>query len=423
MTAVLPVVSAGAGPAERLGLVDRDGLTVIIVELWAYVVIPRLIQTLLSAKTRFGVGEPVAYSPLALVANQLIGAAVLGSCVVVIARRLNRVPTDRGWALVALLTPWVYIVCRDIYADQSFTRSELIFPLVTVAIWMIKPPLRRFALIGVLTATTAILSLVVAIADPAKGIFVGATGQTVDAEKAILPIGLLVGPLSSANDLGQVLILGLPFIWLLKGLRTKLFLSAITVFALVWTSSRSSLAALAVIAVVAILLAVPSTPVRVLTSAAAACAAGVAMIAVPLQVTDPGDFTNRGLIWLSSLDQWRSSPLLGLGSGWYRRAADYSVNPSLTSFHAHNQFVQILVTSGLIGLVLAGATTGYLLVLGIRRAVRGEAVPVVFLIGLLVSCTLEVSFGFVDREFLLSSAMLSAIAVACADRATRAPQR
>jgi O-antigen ligase len=103
-----------------------------------------------------------------------------------------------------------------------------------------------------------------------------------------------------------------------------------------------------------------------------------------------------------SLQAWSRDPLFGLGSNWYQAIGKYANLLPSTAFHGHNQFVQTLVVGGIVNLVLVVAMVLVLVV----RAARWSRVPVLypatFLAMLFVTCTLEVSFGFVDRGFLLA---------------------
>ena len=72
-----------------------------------------------------------------------------------------------------------------------------------------------------------------------------------------------------------------------------------------------------------------------------------------LQVVDLKDNLGRSQIWQANLDMIKARPLLGWGYGNYKKFRDpyYQRYPEAdTTAHAHNNFLQIWVDSGLLGL-------------------------------------------------------------------------
>lgn len=393
-----------------------DPTTGVLVLAWVVVVVPRLLQSVLSPKARSGVGEPVASSSIANAAELGASAALIAACLTVVVSRHRRLPTDRRVALLVLLLPWLYVVGRDLYAGYTPRIGALLYPALVVALWVLRPPVQRFAAVGVLASATATISIALAVVDPGKGIFISGAGSVVEVDKEILPIGLLIGPFTSANNLGQILALGAPFLLLLPRRDLRLLLVLPVLLALVWTASRSSLAAagVALVAVVAIGLLAPHR--RRIPTIAVLAASAAAVVVLPLTGDSPSDYTNRGLIWSGSLAQWRTSPVTGLGSRWFSEAAAYTESIARTAFHAHNQFIHILVTTGAVGAVMSVGVIGYLIVVAARWAERGVLAPIGFLVALFASCTLEVGFGLVDRDFLIATTIVGTAAIALADR-------
>ena len=82
--------------------------------------------------------------------------------------------------------------------------------------------------------------------------------------------------------------------------------------------------------------------------------------------------TGRDQIWAIAMDEWRANPLFGYGPGLWDDAYRQSINmPNATN--AHNQFVDTLARSGIVGatgLVLYALT---LLVFSVRfsRSTQG----------------------------------------------------
>lgn len=387
--------------------------TVLLVLAWGSVVLPRMAQSLTVDKRRATVGDPLPISSLGLLIDRLTELSILVACVVVVARSLRSLPAVRRRALVLLLAPWVFVVLRDLYLGQPPTRmSQLAFPAVVGALWAARAELHHLRVLGYLHGVLVVLSLALAFVSPEKGTYQAADGSAFAPAKEILPIGILIGPFTDGNNCAQVLLLGLPAVAFLSRPGARRLIGSLTAFALVWTSSRSALIGLVIAGAVLVGLRLVRPAARGPLSAMTLIAGGLTLVALPLLTTSPSAFTNRGFIWQESLRAWSESPLFGLGSDYYSQLARF-VNPlGGLAFHGHNQAVQVLVTTGLLGagLVLV------LCVLLVRRAAgwaaRGVSQPTVFLSALLVSSSQEVSFGFVDRSFLLAVAMVPVVVLA-----------
>lgn len=391
-----------AAPAGRAAARWRrvDPAVTVIVAAWAFVVIPRLIQSLTAPKFRTRVGAPVPFSPAAARVDLVMAYALITVCVLVILSRLGRLPVRHRGALLALLAPWVYLVCRNLYIDARPDRGALVYPLIAVVVWMLRPRLDRLAVLGHLVGLTALVSIGLGAVLPSKGIYTSVSGQLITPEKQILPGGVLIGAFSDSNNLAQFLVLGLPAILLVRHRAWRAVLLVADVYAIVWTSSRSSIAAAAVVVVLALVLSRLPQPARRPLALAAMGAAAAVMVALPLVTDRDTAFTNRGFFWRSSLEAWTGSRLFGWGSTWYSELAKYANELGGFAFHGHNLFVHTLVTGGLIGLALVAVLVVVVADAAGHWAARRWSFPAVYVTALLVSCTLEVSLGFVDREFL-----------------------
>jgi O-antigen ligase len=127
-------------------------------------------------------------------------------------------------------------------------------------------------------------------------------------------------------------------------------------------------------------------------------------------------WSNRGYIWITSLRAWSQHRVFGLGSQWYSSLAKYEEGLGGQAFHGHNTFVQMVVMGGAVGLVLVAAMAVVSLGSAVRWAGRGVNVPAVLLGTFFVSATLEWSFGFYDRDFLLAVTVLPMAMVLFAER-------
>lgn len=371
---------------------DRAGVLFVLVGLWA--VVPKILQTLTSAKYRVRVDQaeppPTALTALA---TDVLTAALLGFCLLVVLDALRRNPRRDLLGLVLLLAPWLWVEVRSFTLDRGLAVADLVYPAVVVAVWLLRPGLRHLRLLGYLAGAVALVSVAIGVLLPDAGVFRASDGSVIAEEKAILPLGVLVGVFTHGNTLGQFLIMGFPLVALVprRGLRAVLL--AVSAFALLWSAARSTIAgAVALALVVAVLSLLPvarrTVPYRLVLWGA------FGLVAVlPFVTTAPLAFTGRGAIWTRSLALWRDHPWVGNGSDFYSRIAQTSADLGGTVYHGHNEMVQLLVTGGVVLAVLVGA-----LVLGaVHRAATvpgGGTVGVAILLALAAASLLEVSLLF-----------------------------
>ncbi len=173
-----------------------------------------------------------------------------------------------------------------------------------------------------------------------------------------------------------------------------------------WTAARSSFGAvaLALVAVAVVAMVRRSARPGVVSLVVAVCFAGVAV--VPLVTRDPLAFTNRGLIWDYSLRFWRTSEVVGLGSAWYDRIGSTADRLAGSVVHGHNEFVQLLVTGGLVLLVLVAAQLILVSVRCGRLAAVGYLAGVGFVAALAGSSLLEITLVLVDNTSLFPVVVL-----------------
>jgi len=375
----------------------------LVLLLVAYVVVPRLVQSATAPKYKALLGSDTAvYSPLAQRTDLALFGAVVLLCLIIVLVHLERLPRSGGLVLGVLLAPWFYVVLLDLVRHGGFKRAALLYPVVVVAVRVLSPALEDLALLGYLVGGVAALSLLMGWLVPELAIYRAQSGELLTPEKLIVPWGVLVGPLSNGNNLGQLLTLGLPTVFLVRRRLHAAVLATLTLAALVWTASRSSLLAAAVVLVTALLLRAGDRPWRRVVAGCVLLALVTTVVALPLSTSDPTAFSNRGGIWAASLDYWRTSPLTGLGSTFYASVSDVVNTLGPTAFHGHNQFVHVLTTGGLVYLALLTVLFTTLAYRAVVWVAAGQPFPVLSLASLATSCTLEVSFGVVDRTFLIA---------------------
>ena len=393
-----------------------DQTVVLIVLTWLAVVLPRFVQSMTAPKHQALINDAIPYSASTAFLSHLLTVLVIGWCVVVVAMRAANLPTDRRRILVILLAPWIYLITRDLYAGVHLHLQDLEYPAIVIAVWVLRPPLRKLALLGYLAAVLALISVLMGVFLKAKGLYHASNGDLVPLDKKILPWGILVGPLTSENNLGQALVLGLPLIGFARSRIVRLVVILLTAYAIVWTASRSSIAALAVGGLIALALQVPGRRLRQVVAAVLVLATGLVMIAIPVSTSDGTAFTNRGYIWITSLRAWSQHRVFGLGTRYYSSLAKYEEGLGGQAFHGHNTFVQMVVVGGAVGLVLVAAMAVVSFGSAVRWVGRGVNVPAVLLGTFFVSATLEWSFGFYDRDFLLAVTVLPMAMVLFAPR-------
>lgn len=383
-----------------------DEATVLIVMTWMTVVVPRVVQSLTAPKYKTLVNDTIPYSRATSFISHLFTVLLIGFCAVIVARRSALLPADRRRVLVLVIAPWIYLATRDIYAAGHFHIQNLEYPSIAIAVWALRPRLQKLVLLGYLGAVLVVVSLVMGTFLSAKGIYHAQSGDLVTPDKTILPWGILVGPLTSENNLGQVLVLGLPLIALAPRRSVRVIVVLLTAFTIIWTASRSSIAALIVGGIVALALQLRSPRGRRAMSTVLLLLTACAMIVVPLITTGGGDFSNRGYVWIASLRAWSHHRIFGLGTQWYSTLARYEEGLGGQAFHGHNTFVQMVVAGGAISLVLVAIVALVAIGSAVRWAGRGVRFPAVLIATFFVSATLEVSFAFYDRDFLLAATVL-----------------
>ncbi|GAB2590268.1 O-antigen ligase family protein [Microlunatus antarcticus] len=384
-----------APPSRTAGWThDRASVLFLLVGLWA--IVPKILQTLTAAKYRVRVDQAAPPpSAVTVLATDLLTLALLGYCLLVVLDALRSNVRRDLLGPVLLLAPWAWVEVRGFTLDAASGVSDLVYPAVVVAVWLVRPGLRHLRLLGYLAAAVALVSIVIGVGFPDQGVFRSVDGSAINEEKAILPFGVLVGVFTHGNTLGQYLLMGLPLIALVprRGLRAVLL--AVTAGALLWSAARSTIAgAVALALVVAVLSLLPpgrrSVPYRLVLGGA------FALVAVlPFVTRAPLAFTGRGAIWSNSLGYWREHPWVGNGSDFYTRIARTTADLGGTVYHGHNETVQLLVTGGVVLVVLVGL----LLVAVIRRATderTGGTIGLAILLALAGASLLEVSLLFDD---------------------------
>jgi hypothetical protein len=182
------------------------------------------------------------------------------------------------------------------------------------------------------------------------------------------------GFLDNENALALYLTLAMPFIYFAFGRRSGSLLSAYVLFLVLLTGSRSG--AVACTVTFALLLAVRPDVQRPSFSWARAgllygaltCALAVG-IALPLTADDPRAYTGRAYLWALArqfLSDGRSL-LFGKGALGWEKVRDAGLIDFSAVYSVHNQWLQVLFSTGLVGVLVLVAGLALLVVQAGRR--------------------------------------------------------
>lgn len=379
---------------------DRQAAVLIsLISLW--VILPRFMQSVFAPKYRASTGvETPPYVGIASYTQRIFFYVIVLYCLWTVVKCLRESPRGRGFAILVFAAPCGYLWLRDLYLGQRPENTRIIFLLAVLAFWAIRPRIRSLATLGYFVGLAVVLSLLLGVFLPSKGIFHSSQGMVIAEDKQFLPMGLLVGIFTQGNNLGQFIVMGIPSVALIPRRRTRWVLLALSGFALVWSASRGSLIALGLVIVAALVLLAFKRH-RGSVGFLLGLAPMVVVCVLPFITHDPRAYSTRGYIWAQSLQAWDSSRAFGLGSAWYRLVGTSSGTLGGTVFHGHNQFVQLLVTGGWVLALLVGLLLLMALISAARLARATTIFGVVFLVALAGACLFEVSFAFVDNTFVL----------------------
>jgi hypothetical protein len=411
-----PGAAAATGLSDARRRAHHMWAVLLVHTVTAWIVLPRVLQSITAPKYRVSVGMPSPpYSTVAALSLTLLTLATLGLCCLILLDTVRDPHESRLLPLLVLLAPWLLLAMRDLFAGSSPRTEALLYPLVVAALWRLRTDLRVVAHLGYAVGVAALLSLLLAATLPSKGIFSTETGALVTDDKTVLPWGILVGFLTHGNSMGLFMVLGLPAVMLVPRRWLRWALAGLVLFAILWSASRSAfIALLCALLAAAATLAVPRAA-RVWVGALVPLVPFAVMAVLPFVVTEPAALRFRGLIWTVSREAWASSWLVGLGSGWFSDVGSSSQRLAGTVFHAHNQFLQLLVTGGLLLAVAGIALVGTACVRAGQMARAGSAFGAAYLAALAGTGTLDVTFMFVDNLSMFPVVVLPLALILLAD--------
>ncbi|QTE28906.1 O-antigen ligase family protein [Pengzhenrongella sicca] len=396
-------ISAGWEHRVQVGL---------IVTVWLGVLGPLLVQSVTEGKGFTPIDQEAA--PLTGLASAVTTAAnglIVLACAAVVLACLPALAWRTAGVLVLLVAPWGIAAVQLVVLGRPPGAPALIYPAVAAAFWALRPRRAAIETVGYLTGATALVSLLLGALLPDAGRY---PLETAGLEKVIGPAGVLSGVMPTGNNLGLLLVVGLPTVFAIRRVALRWVALGAVALALAWTISRTSwVAALVVLVMLAALAWLPRR--GQLAGLGLGLLALVGLV-VPFVTSDPDRFTHRAGYWIATLDAWRDSPLVGYGADYFKQIANTPADLGGYAYHAHNQGVQLLITGGLLLTVAVLALLALAAVRAVRLAAAGVPWAAGWLAALLAVGVLEVPLGFVDRMMFLPVTLVPLCLLLCADR-------
>lgn len=413
------VIGANRRARERPHHESTTTVHLVICLAWAFAVLPSALGLLQRGRSdhQFIAAD---VTPVQSWLQTGISAALILCCCRLIVENINRAPSASVLRLGALLAPWIGLeLFGGLSAGYVSGQQFVLYPLVMLALWLAAPPLAVARTVGVLGATTALASIVAAAVSPLALVDGGAPG----AEKAILGDGslLLAGPYSAANTFGLTLALAAPCLLLLERRWLRVAGLLVIAYALLWTAGRTSLFAAG--AGLAVYFLTPRIRLRRLFYGLVLAAGTALAVATPFLVDDAGAYTSRGLVWITSIDEWRRNHLwFGSGPLYYERSEFMSYVFSFKIIAGHNLVVDTLVRGGLFA--LAGVM--FLLAAVINQAFRlapVSAFPLAYAVTFVYLSWLEVPLNVTNLGSLGYASWLPLALIAFSKKASAQEER
>jgi hypothetical protein len=360
----------------------------VVVLAWLYSVAPPMIGLFERGRLPIAYGSQATVTPTEAHVSTALSFAIAGLCIWLVVTHIGTRRVASAWRLAALVAPWLAIELISAL-DSGYLpgRQFLLLPLIAVAFWLAAPSLRVIQTLGVTVIVTALVSLALAVATPLGLLNTSLAGI----DKAFIGSGsrLLAGPYNAPNSLGLSLALGLSAVVTLPWMRIRLIGIAAVAFAVLWTASRTSILATAAVLLVYAASRRRSTALFRIVGASVALVGLIGVLFLPYYEKNPFAFTQRGAIWIASLQTWHRHFWLGAGSGYYERPNGLG----LYALYGHNLFVDTAVRAGVIGLLGVAAMLSATVVTGVRLAAVTRF-PLLLAVGIAFTSLLEVPLAF-----------------------------
>lgn len=308
-------------------------------------------------------------------------------------------------ALVAILV-WLDVGLSDgLNGHGMFAPRQLALLAVLLAAVVARPG--RSALLG-----AAAVGLLLALLGGFQAVLhADSVFRTCRADKCGLLGTLYTGIFTNENTYGLALALSVSFIWMAFRGPVRIILACYVAGIAYVTGSRSA-ELVAVVSVVILFILRPSisddpeaatrfsddTPVgKPALAVLAACSAAFIGFVLPFLNLDPNSLTQRPYFWKLARTQLSASPLYGLGSEAWASLYQAGMIPVALTYSVHNQWLDVIYTGGMIGLLFFVL----LLVSMLLRAGRAHVVVAsCLLIPVLAGSSLERPWSFDISDWL-----------------------
>nr|WP_307330843.1 O-antigen ligase family protein [Microbacterium sp. SORGH_AS_1204] len=228
------------------------------------------------------------------------------------------------------------------------TTARLTLLLPVVALLLGRPSAGAIKGAAVALATLLCLSGVLALVSPDQA------SAVCDARKCGVFGSLFNGVAFNFNGFGLLMALAIPVMYF--GLdKFREYFTGFALIAVFATGSRTAQLASAIVVVLLYLnrlLGRQNHALRLFLPSAVCGASALFIVMLPFMKLDPGEFTGRVGLWDLALSQMRGSWLFGLGPDSWAAQVDDGAISYVSAYSTHNQLIEILYVSGIVGLCL-----------------------------------------------------------------------
>lgn len=287
----------------------------------------------------------------------------------------NRVVTYKGLSLQvnAIASPiltvlLLVLVVATVRRVSDFRWAGLLYTALILAAALAaasSPPGAQLALLALAVAATvlkggqsaafgagAAVALLGALSFIAGAVFPEQAFIPCDDRKCGIAGSLYSGIADNHNSFGLLMALGVPFVYL--GLRSwGRTLAALTVLLVLMSGDRTAQAAAIVSYLALAIFSKKDGSFRIMRVAQVAAGAGVLLIvALPFAQLADSALTGRPYYWRLAIARFANEPIIGHGTDSWRNLVRTGVIPLQAGYSTHNQFVEALFVTGLVGAVL-----------------------------------------------------------------------
>lgn len=205
-------------------------------------------------------------------------------------------------------------------------------------------------------------------------------------EKCTFVGQIFTGVSSHGNGLALLVTLGLPFVWLATERKTRYWLIAHLLLIIGISGSRTALATACVVVLVMAVMRVRVSGDRTegkrawFGVLAAVAAAGLSLIVGVLPHEDAYT-TGRGYLWRIALENFSTSPIVGTGLTTWSELFEDRQFGAAAAYSTHNQWIEVLLFSGIIGAALLALFIIKCLTAADRRLTLAPLLVAVFTLG------------------------------------------